>query len=299
MPGISRSAATMYLIFLVFIWGINWPLTKYALDFSPPLLFAGIRTLIGGILLVGFAIWKRGPLRLKQNWLIYLIASMLNIIMYYSFQTIGLQYMPAGLFTAIVFLQPVLLGVFAWLWLGEAMYPLKIIGLLLGFAGVAAITTGGISGHISVWGLLLAIVSAISWAGGTIYTKKMAARVDSLWMTAMQVAIGGVVILGTGSMTESWSDIVWNMSFIFDTLFISIFVIAIGWLIYFKLIRNGDSAKVGSFMFLIPLIAIVFSVLFLNEHVTINLAVGLALVASSIIVVNRKPRRLKKELPVL
>ncbi|WP_338556887.1 DMT family transporter [Paenibacillus sp. KS-LC4] len=289
----------MYLIFLVFIWGINWPLSKYALDFSPPLLFAGIRTLLGGIVLIGFAIWKRGPLRLKQNWPIYAIASVLNIIFYYSFQTIGLQYMPAGLFTAIVFLQPVLLGVFAWLWLGEAMYPLKIVGLLLGFAGVAAITAGGISGHISVWGVLLAIASAICWAGGTIYTKKMAPRVDPLWMTAMQVAIGGVVILAAGLASESWSDIVWNMSFIFDTLFISVFVIAIGWLIYFKLIGNGDAAKVGSFMFLIPLIAIVFSVLFLNEHVTINLAVGLALVAASIIVVNRKPRRLEKELPVL
>lgn len=293
MPKTSRTAAAVYLTFLVLVWGINWPLSKYALMYSPPLLFAGIRTAIGGLLLIAFALWQRKPLRLRQTWHIYLIASLLNIILYYSFQTVGLQYMPAGLFTAIVFLQPVLLGVFSWMWLGETMYPLKIFGLLLGFAGVAAITTGGISGHFSIWGAVLAIASAISWAAGTIYAKKMAPLVDSLWMTGMQVAFGGIVILGTGSITESWSDIVWNMPFIADTLFIGIFVIAFGWIVYFKLIRSGEASKVGSFMFLIPLIAILISVLFLNEHVTINLAAGLALIAASIIVVNMKRKQVK------
>ena len=65
--------------------------------------------------------------------------------------------MPAGLFSAIVFLQPVLLGIFSWIWLEESMYGLKIFGLVLGFIGVGVISSSSLTGHISVIGILLAL----------------------------------------------------------------------------------------------------------------------------------------------
>ncbi|GIO00011.1 DMT family transporter [Brevibacillus laterosporus] len=290
----SRIKPALYLAFLVLMWGVNWPLSKYALTYTPPLLFAGLRTFIGGLLLISFAVWKRKQLHLKGTWHIYLISSALNIILYYGFQTIGLQYMPAGLFSAIVFLQPVLLGIFSWIWLGESMYGLKILGLLLGFFGVASLTTDGFTGNMSAWGIIFAITSAISWACGTVYTKKTAAQVDSVWMTALQITIGGIVMLGSGSAIESWSDISWNTSFIIVTLFISIFVIALGWLVYFQLLATIEASKVGAFTFLIPLISVIFSVLFLHEQVTYKLIVGLLLITGSIVLVNFKPKRFGK-----
>lgn len=45
---LSRAKAGWVLAFLVLMWGVNWPLTKYALNFTPPLIFAGMRLLIGG-----------------------------------------------------------------------------------------------------------------------------------------------------------------------------------------------------------------------------------------------------------
>jgi len=290
---LTRKQTILYLIFLVLMWGINWPLSKYALRFTPPLLFAGLRTLAGGVLLLAVASSHRERLRLKETWRIYLLSAFLSIVFYYGFQTVGLQYMPAGLFSAIVFLQPVLLGLFAWLWLGEKMYGLKIAGLLLGFAGVAAMSVGGLEGGLSGIGVALALASALSWALGTVYTKKVSARVDPLWMTAMQISIGGVVMLAYGSSVERWSAIRWTSSFIFDSLFISVFVIALGWLVYFKLIGSGEATKVGSFTFLIPVVSVICSVLFLNEHVTLNLAAGMALIVASILLVNVKPKRLR------
>ncbi|MGG1444863.1 DMT family transporter [Brevibacillus laterosporus] len=290
----SRIKPALYLTFLVLMWGVNWPLSKYALTYTPPLLFAGLRTFIGGLILISFAILQRKQLHLKGTWHIYLIASVLNIILYYGFQTIGLQYMPAGLFSAIVFLQPVLLGIFSWLWLGESMYGLKILGLLLGFFGVVSLTTDGFTGSMSIWGIMLAIASSFSWAFGTVYMKKTAAQVDSIWMTAIQITFGSIVMLGSGSAVESWSDIAWNTLFIVVTLFISIFVIALGWLVYFKLLATIEASKVGAFTFLIPLISVIFSVLFLNEKVTINLIAGLVLITGSIVLVNFKPKRLNK-----
>lgn len=282
------------LIFLVVIWGINWPISKIALDYAPPLLFAGIRTVIGGCILILIALPKFKELRMKQLWPVYLTSAVLSIVFYYGFQTIGLQYVPAGLFSSIVFLQPVLLGIFSWLWLGESMYGLKLAGLLLGFIGVAALSIGGLNGNISIWGIVLALASALSWALGTIYIKKNAVRVDMLWMTAMQITIGGIILLLSGFVTENWSDIVWSGAFIVDTLFIAIFVIALGWLVYFKLINEGEAGKVGSFTFLIPLISIITSVIFLKEKITLNLVIGLLLIVISIVLVNVKVGRAAK-----
>lgn len=282
------------LIFLVVIWGINWPISKIALDYAPPLLFAGIRTVIGGCILILIALPKFKELRMKQLWPVYLTSAVLSIVFYYGFQTIGLQYVPAGLFSSIVFLQPVLLGIFSWLWLGESMYGLKLAGLLLGFVGVAALSIGGLNGSISIWGIVLALASALSWALGTIYIKKNAVRVDMLWMTAMQITIGGIILLLSGFVTENWSDIVWSGAFIVDTLFIAIFVIALGWLVYFKLINEGEAGKVGSFTFLIPLISIITSVIFLKEKITLNLVIGLLLIVISIVLVNVKVGRAAK-----
>ncbi len=291
----QRQKSVMLLIFLVVVWGINWPLSKIALDYSPPLLFAGIRTVIGGLILILIALPKLQALRLKELWPIYLTSAVLSIVFYYGFQTIGLQYVPAGLFSSIVFLQPVLLGIFSWLWLGESMYGLKMTGLLLGFLGVASLSIGGITGSISLSGIILALLSALSWALGTIYLKKNAARVDMLWMTAMQITIGGVILLIFGSATEQWTDITWNSSFVLNTLFIAIFVIALGWLVYFKLINEGEASKVGSFTFLIPLISIGASVVLLNEQITWNLVIGLLLIVSSIVMVNVRIGRTAKQ----
>lgn len=284
----QRNKNIALLIFLVIVWGINWPLSKIALTYAPPLLFAGIRTVIGGLILILAALPKWRALQFRKLWPVYLTSAFLSIVFYYGFQTIGLQYMPSGLFSAIVFLQPVLLGIFAWIWLGERMYGLKIFGLLLGFLGVASLGIGGLNGSVSAIGVVLALASALSWALATVYTKRNSGRVDMLWMTAMQIMIGGIILLSAGSAVESWSDITWSTAFVVNTLFISVFVIALGWMVYFKLINEGEAGKVGSFTFLIPLISIGSSVVLLNEQITLNLVVGMLLIIGSIILVNVK-----------
>ncbi|MDO7905631.1 DMT family transporter [Paenibacillus sp. JX-17] len=283
----------LMLGFLIVVWGLNWPLSKLALHYTPPLLFAGIRTLIGGLVLLLFALRKREQLRFRQNWPLYLISALLNIVCFYGLQTVGLGYLPSGLFSSIVFLQPVLLGLFSWLWLGEAMYSMKVAGLVLGFVGVATISAGAISQHVSTIGVVLALGTAVSWAFGAVYMKKTSHKVDSTWMVCLQLLMGGALLTAAGSATESWAGIQWTGSFVGDLLFIAVFVIAFGWLTYFILMGSGEASKVGSFTFLIPLVSIFGSSLMMGEPITVNLVVGLLLVLVSICLVNIKPRALK------
>lgn len=288
MKTLSPKMTLWLVIFLVTIWGINWPLTKLVLPDVPPLLFSGLRTLIGGLILLGFAMKHVERLQWKRNSKIYAVLAVLNIIGYYGLQTIGIGYLPAGLFSTIVFLQPILLGLFSWLWLGEKMNTLKVVGLILGFIGVAVISSGGLEGNLSLTGIGFALASSLCWALGTIYMKKNNQQLDSLWTVTMQLLIGGVVLMIAGSSTESWSDIQWTPSFIEVLLFISLFVIAGGWMVYFKLIDSGEVSTVGTYTFMIPVLSNIFSIWILSESITLSLLIGLIMIACSIALVNWK-----------
>lgn len=293
MGKLSRTQTVLFIIFLVTVWGVNWPLSKFALLYTPPVLFSGLRTLLAGLILLLIALPRYKKLHFKETWPVYLLSALFNVVLYYGLQTIGLNYLPAGLFSALVFLQPVLVGLFSWMWLGEAMYGLKMAGLVLGFSGVGLISTGGISGHISFTGIMFALGSALSWAIGTVYVKKKASAVDPIWLVTLQFVTGGLFMTAAGLGVERWTDIVWTPAFILTLLFISLFVIAIGWLVFFRLIDSGEASKVSSYTFMIPIVAILAGSLFLHEPITLSLLGGVVLILVSIYFVNKTPGRVR------
>lgn len=285
---------------LVLIWGFSWPLYKVALSYTPPILFAGMRPLIGGIVLSTLLIpqWKK--IKWRENWRIYCISALLNTFLFFGLQTIGLNFLPGGLFSVLVYFQPVLIGLLGWLWLGERMSIIKITGLIVGFLGVAAVSSEGFTGHVSILGIVLALATAIFWAIGVIYVKKVSHKVDSLWMVGLQSLIGGMVLTWIGVVTEDWSSIVWNGKYLFGLSYGSILGVAAAYILYFKLVNSGEATKVASFTFLVPLIAVLVGTLFLGEKFTYSLLVGLILIVISIYFVNHsgKKQELKTKEPI-
>ncbi|MGR6761082.1 DMT family transporter [Paenibacillus polymyxa] len=290
MGELTTAKRIMMIALLVVLWGISWPIYKIALEYTPPLLFAGLRTLLGGLLLGAILAPRWNRIRWKENWRVYAISGIFNVVLFYGLQTVGLMYVPSGLFSVLVYLQPVLVGIFAWMWLGESMSKLKVIGLIIGFLGVAAVSVGGFSGHVAIAGVIIAIITAVSWALGTVYVKKVNQRVDSLWLVAFQCTLGGIVLTGAGSVTESWSDIVWNVPYVSGLVFGTVLGISLSWLLYFTLVNSGDASKVASYTFLVPVISVFVSSMLLHESITAFLLIGLVLIGFSIYLVNRRVR---------
>ncbi|HZG72546.1 MAG TPA: DMT family transporter [Chondromyces sp.] len=274
---------------LILIWSVSWPIYKVALAYTPPLLFAAMRCVLGGLLLSMF-LWKtRDRINWQKNWKVYLYTGVLNIAFFYGFQTVGLKLVPSGLFSVIVYFQPILVGIFAWLWLEESMTIGKATGLILGFIGVISVSVEGFSGNISIFGVVLGLLSALSWAIGTIYVKKNAHQVDSLWMVAFQCLIGGALLSAVGLSTEKWTDITWNGIYLSGLAFGSILGIALSWILYVMLVKTGDASIVATFTFLVPLLAVMMGTIFLDEPFTIYLLLGIVFIVTSIYLVNKKP----------
>ncbi|KAB7709159.1 EamA family transporter [Bacillus aerolatus] len=278
--------STAAITLLVLIWGLSWGIYKMSLSHTPPLLFAGMRALFGGLLLSVFLLptWKK--IKWRENWSKYCISALFNAVFFYGIQTVGLIYLPGGLFSVLVYFQPVLIGLFAWAWLGEQMSRMKVIGLIVGFIGILAISADGLTGQLSTLGVILALLTAASWALGTIYVKKESGKVDPMWMVALQFTIGGAILTSIGTGLENWADIVWNKEYLFGLGFGVTFGIPVAFVLYFKLINSGEASQVASFTFLVPLIAVLTGTMFMNEPFTFSLLAGLILIVLSIYFVN-------------
>lgn len=273
---------------IVCIWGSVWPIYKYALQFSPPVLFSGIRSIIAGLFLTLILIpqWKR--IKWKENWSVYVISSIFNVILFYGVQSIGLQYLPAGLYSVIVYLQPVIVVILAWAILHEPLNRIKIIGVLLGFLGVVMVSIDGISGKIAPIGFVFALITAIGWAIGTIYVKVKSHVVHGVWLVALHNVIGGFCMLIYGLRVEDFQSIEWNLPFIVCLFYGAIFGVALAFALYYNLMSKGEAGKVSSFTFLVPLIAVLLGTIFLDEPFTLTLFMGMVLILVSIYLINKQ-----------
>jgi drug/metabolite transporter (DMT)-like permease len=278
---------------LVLFWGSAFAVVKVGLEFSSPLLFAGLRSLTGGLAMVLAAVFWGGSPRLRRDWPVFLLLTLFNVTLFIGLQTYAIVYLPSGSAAVLVYLQPILVGLLAWPVLGETLTAAKVVGLLLGFSGILAVSAGSFSGSVgalSPLGVTLGAASALCWALGTVYFKKYEARVSTLWAVALPFVAGGVMFTAVGLLVEDWGGITWNGTFVASMLYSGVIGISLAWVIWFALVRAGEASRVASYIFFVPLTAVLIGVLFLDEPLGYTLLVGAAFVVSGIYLVNRQPR---------
>ncbi len=285
----KRRYVVLAFALLVVFWGSAFSVVKIGLEYSPPMLFAGLRTLLGGLamLLVAMA-WGGNP-HLKRDWPVFLLLAAFNVVFFIGFQTSAILYLPSGTAAVLVYLQPILVGLLAWFILGEPLSAAKVLGLVLGFSGIVAVSTGSLSGIISPLGVVFGVGSAFFWALGTVFFKRYEARISTMWAVALPFVVGGGVLTVFGTAVESWSDVAFSGPLLASLAYVSLVGIAAAWLLWFGLIRAGEASRVAAYVFFVPLVGIVVGAIFLGERLTPSLLVGAALITAGIYLVNRSP----------
>jgi drug/metabolite transporter (DMT)-like permease len=289
----KRRFVVLAFVLLVLFWGSSFAVVKVGLEYSPPILFAGLRCLIGGLSMVLAALLWGGSPNLRRDWQVFLLLALFNVVLFIGLQTYAIVYLPSGSAAVLVYLQPILVGLLAWPILGETLTAAKVVGLLLGFSGIVAVSAGSISGAadaLSPSGVILGAASALCWALGTVFFKRYEARVSTLWAVALPFLAGGVVLTAFGLFVESWGEIVWNGVLVASMLYSGLVGISLAWVIWFALVRAGEASRVASYIFTVPLTAVLIGVVFLDEPLGYTLLVGAAFVVGGIYLVNREPR---------
>lgn len=279
---------TISVIGLVIMWSLAWGFIKVGLTYTPPLLFAGMRMFIGSLMLCVVAILTKQSPEFRKNWRIYMISGLFNALLFFGFQTEGLEYLPSGLLAVLIYLQPIVVGVLAWGWLGEPLYRRKVAGLICGFVGVGAVSWESMNGHTSMLGIVFALAAGIAWGIGTVYSKRAQARVPMMWLVALQFLFGGAGMLVIGSLTESWASIQWTGTYWVCLIYLTTIGVAFSWLVWFSLVQRGEVSRVASYIFFVPILSVAIGIVFLHEAFTPYLMVGLAFVSVGIYLVNSR-----------
>src|SRR3982750_1875454 len=174
----SRFAIMSAFAALYLIWGSTYLAILFAIGTMPPLLMAGARFLLAGLLLYGIARWRGAPQASFAHWRTALIIGGCLLLCGNGGVTLAEQYVFSGLASVIVATVPIYIALLAW-WSGIAPRPTLIVwlGLAGGFAGVAILLapalhlTPGETGHAGT-GIVILLCSSFIWSAGSIYSRK-------------------------------------------------------------------------------------------------------------------------------
>jgi drug/metabolite transporter (DMT)-like permease len=275
------------IVLLVLAWGSTFAAVKVGLDDAPPVLFGGIRSVLGGALMALVALARSGRPRLRETWRPYAVLTLLNVVLFFTLQTLAILELPSGLAAVLIYLQPVLTGVLAAPLLGESLTRLKVVGLLVGFGGIVVVSAGALEGHVSLLGVGYAVVGALVWSLGTIAYKWYAGRVDVWWSVALPFLVGGIVLTAGGAAVEGIA-ITWSPGFVVAFLYASLVGTAMSWSLWFALVGAGEAGRTASYIFFVPLVSLLIGAVALHESLGASLLVGAALVILGVHLVNRR-----------
>ncbi len=276
---LARIGRPLIVLGLTAIYAVCFAAIKAGLPFAPPLRFAGLRTIIGGVALLGVLAALRRPLlppRPSWPWVaaLGLTASTIGFgAMFLSPGRTG-----AGIASVLGNTQPLIVPALAAIFLGERMTRGKWLALVLGMAGVALIASPALTGPdaYGAAGPVLALASSGGLAVGSILVKRMGVQVDLLALTAWQLIIGSLPLLVVSAVIERDVTIVWNGTFVGLLLFLALIGTALATAVWYWLVRHNDVGRLTMFFFLVPIFGLALAALVFGE--TVGLAEGAGVV---------------------
>ncbi len=275
---------------LCFIWGATWVVIKVGLSESPPFYGAAFRFIVAvGILAV--VVWHRRPSwprgRTLWGWMIFC-----GVLMYggsYAVVYYTEQYIDAAL-AAILFASfPFFVALMAHFYLpAERLNSLKVVGLIVGFAGVVVLSSHGAM-ELSAsawWAPWLMLVSPFASAAASVIVKKHLTKEDPFVLNLIQMSIGVLWLLPMAVFAEDISAFHWSAKSIGAVVSLGVFGSAFAFVTMYHLMRTMTASGLSLIAFVTPVVAAILGWIILDESLSWATATGAALVLVGIYIVN-------------
>ncbi|MBA4327970.1 MAG: EamA family transporter [Polaromonas sp.] len=285
--------AISLLLACCLFWGFQQVLVKATLTEVAPAFQAAIRFAGATVLLLLWCAWRGIRLFTADGSLRAGLLAGSLFAAEFAFLYLGLQYTSASRLTVFLYTSPFWVAALLPIWVSsEKLRPVQWAGLACAFAAVAfALREGFSAGGASTWvGDLMALAAGMLWGLTTVVIRASSlARVSPEKLLLYQIAVSTVALpLISLALGERWS---WSFSaFAATSLLLQTVVGAFAsYLAWMWMLGRYPATKISVFVFLTPLFALLFGVVWLGEAATPSLLAALVLVALGIVLVNRKP----------
>jgi drug/metabolite transporter (DMT)-like permease len=274
---------------LTLAWGFNWTAMKVALAEVPPWTFRSLCLGLGSAVL--FAVLKVGGHRLavpKGRWTRLWVLAFFNITFWNVLVAFGMTMIPSGRAAILAYTMPVwAVPLSIWV-LGERLTGRKLLGLILGMAGLALL----VGDVFASPGTLLVLGAAISWAIGTVLQKRYPMAMPNGAYTAWIMLLGGVPIFAGALLFDDFSAL--RGIGLWPALGVAYNVIVAFAFAHWAWIKIATSVPVTVFsisMLIIPVVGVLSGMLFLGERPSWSEYAALALILAALSTVIRPQAR--------
>jgi drug/metabolite transporter (DMT)-like permease len=275
-PGAKARIAPAGLAFLAITsigWGFNWPITKYLIGYLPPLTLRGTTGVIGALLLAVLAlVWGERLHVPRAFWPRLVLAAFLNVGCWMVLMGFALVWLPASEAALIAYTMPVWAAVLSWPILGERPNALRVLSLVMAFAGISAILGGnGFAASLSkLPGILMALGGAIGFAVGAVLAKKLPLDLPPVSAAAWQIGIGCLPVAMAGFLfeTSNFAGLSGNDWLLFGYSTVGQFCIA--YVCWFAALARLPASVAAIGTMAVPVIGVVTSAVALHEPLGIG-----------------------------
>ena len=277
-------AIAMGLAF-AFMWSSAFTSARIIVADAPPVTTLAVRFLISGLLGIAIAAALGQKISLTRGqWISVVVFGISQNALYLGLNFIAMQWIEAGFASIIASSMPLIVAFLGWIVFRDKLTPLALLGLVLGFAGVALIMGTRISGGVDMLGIALCVVAALALAVATLTVRTASGGGNLLMVVGLQMLVGAAALAPFGLAFEtlevSWS---WTLiaAFIYTTLVPGL---AATW-VWFALVGRIGPVRASTFHFLNPFFGVTIAALLLGEQLGALDVIGVAIVTVGILAV--------------
>jgi drug/metabolite transporter (DMT)-like permease len=272
---LALAFAAIYLV-----WGSTYLAIRYAVETIPPLVTAGIRHSVAGVVLLTWAC-LRGYRPKREHWFAGMIIGGLFFLIGHGTLHWAEQHVASGLAALLIATEPMFILVLAWLSGQQRISRMSALGLSVGIVGVSILTGVELSSKdTTLIGILAVLLGSLSWSVGVVIAPKLKLPSDALARTAVPVICGAAMLLVAAAVTGEFRALHWSavsLKSIFGLGYLILFGSIVAFTAYTWLLQRCPPTVVATHTYANPVVAVLLGWLMAGEALTMR--VGLASVA--------------------
>lgn len=270
------------------VWGSTYLAIKVGIETLPPMFMAGVRFLLAGVLLYAWTARTRSGERpvtpTRTHWRTAAVTGLLMLLGGNGAVTWAEQQIDSGMAALLVASVPLWMALIAWWQDSRRPTGTVVLGLAVGFAGVAALVRPSGEGT-NLAAAVVVLLGSLSWAIGSMYVRRARLHPDPLRATAMQMisAAGGFAVAGLIMGEPAQTDLgAASFASVAAMLYLAVFGSLVAFTAYTWLLRNTAPATVSTYAYVNPVVAVALGVLVLGEPLTPAILVSGGLIVAGV-----------------
>lgn len=277
---------------LVLIWGSTWAAIRVSLEGIPPLTGVVIRFFLACALLLSLT--PVFGVRLGQSPVerrLWLINAVLTFTVSYGLVYWGEQWVPSGLAAILFATFPLFVALLAHFFLpGERLRGKSLVGVLVGFAGVAVLFSEdlqAVGGPRTAFAASLMLIAPFASAIANVAVKRWGAGVHPLSVSGVSMGLGALLVVPLAWIGERGREISFSPRPVIAVLYLAVIGSAVAFTVYYWLLRRLPATSLSLINYATPVVAVLIGTLWLGEPFTLRILLGAALVVAGVAIAVR------------